>query len=67
MQPSAYDAGESGDDYIANTPTLYRPTRMYFGVAAVPTLFQQVIDIVIHRILGIVPYVDDLLITGETE
>jgi hypothetical protein len=46
---------------------LYRPTRLCFGVAAAPALFQQVIDSVIRNIPGVVAYLDDLLITGKSE
>ena len=46
---------------------LFRYTRLLFGIASAPRIFQRVMECVLHGISGVVVYLDDILITGETE
>ena len=44
---------------------LFKYTRLPFGIAAAPTVFQQTMDIVLQGLPGIVCYLDDIIITGK--
>ena len=46
--------------------SLFRYTRLPFGISLAPGIFQRVIDSVINGIPGMVTYLDDILITGLT-
>lgn len=46
---------------------LYRYTRLPFGVAASPAIFQQTMDVVLHGLQGVGGIMDDLIITGKTD
>ena len=46
---------------------LYRYTRLPFGVASAPSIFQRVMDTVLQGLQKVVCYLDDILITGSTE
>ena len=46
---------------------LYQFSRVPFGVASAPTIFQRTIDTVLQGIPDVLCYLDDLLITGITE
>ena len=45
---------------------LYELTRLLFGVASAPALFQRVMDTVLQGIDKTICYVDDILVTGST-
>ena len=46
---------------------LYQYTRLPFGVASAPAMFQQVMDQILQGIPGVICYIDDILVTGTTE
>lgn len=53
---------------VVNTPLgLFRYTRMPFGIANAPAIFQRIIDQVIAGIPKCAAYLDDILITGVNE
>ena len=45
---------------------LYQLTRLPFGVASAPALFQRVMDTVLQGIDKTICYIDDILVTGST-
>ena len=46
---------------------LYECTRLPFGVASAPAIFQRAMDAILQGIPHVVCYLDDILITGESE
>ncbi len=46
---------------------LFRYTRLPYGVSSAPGLFQRAMEQMLRGIPGVVIYMDDILITGETE
>ena len=46
---------------------LYRYTRLPFGIASVPGIFQKTMERLLHGIPGVVVYIDDILISNPTE
>ena len=46
---------------------LYRYTRLPFGVASAPAIFQRTMDVVLQGIPSVMCYIDDIIITGPTE
>ena len=46
---------------------LYRYSRLPFGVASAPAMFQQVMDTILQGIPGVICYLDDILVTGRDE
>ena len=46
---------------------LYQYTRLPFGVASAPALFQRTMDTILQGVPGVVCYIDDILVTGETD
>jgi hypothetical protein len=45
---------------------LFQYTRMVYGLASAPAIFQQVMDHILHGIKGVTCYLDDLLVSGST-
>ena len=59
---------ESKNYVVINTHKgLFRYTRLPYGIASAPGIFQRVIDTVLQGIPGVVAYLDDILITGPTQ
>ena len=46
---------------------LYSYTRLPFGVASAPAMFQKLMDVVLQGILGVICYIDDILVCGKDE
>ncbi len=46
---------------------LYRFTRLPFGIASAPALFQRAMDTILQGIPRVLCYIDDILITGSSE
>ena len=45
---------------------LYQYTRLPFGIASSPAIFQKTMDSILQGLDGVICYLDDLLITGST-
>lgn len=45
---------------------LYQYTRLPFGIASAPAVFQQIMDTILQGIDGVACYIDDIIITGRT-
>ncbi len=46
---------------------LYRYTRLPFGIASAPAIFQRTMDTILQGLAHVSCYIDDILITGVTE
>lgn len=46
---------------------LYRYNRLPFGVASAPSIFQRTIENILQGIPQVSVYIDDILVTGETD
>ena len=46
---------------------LYRYTRLPFGVASAPAIFQKTMDTVLQDLPKVICYLDNILVTGSTE
>ena len=52
---------------VINTPKgLFQYNRLPFGISSAPGIFQRVMDTLLQGIVGIVVYLDDILITGSS-
>ena len=45
---------------------LYQYTRLPFGIASAPAVFQRIMDTILQGIEGVACYIDDIIITGKT-
>ena len=46
---------------------LYSFTRLLFGVASSPAIFQRMMEKVLQSLTGVLCYIDDILVSGENE
>ena len=46
---------------------LYQFTRLPFGVASAPAIFQKTMDLLLQKLPGVVCYIDDILVTGVND
>ena len=46
---------------------LYQYTRLPFGVASAPAIFQRLMDTILQGVPGVICYIDDILVTGASE
>jgi hypothetical protein len=59
---------EDSQKYLTvNTPKgLFQYSRLVYGVASAPALFQQVMDEILQGLKGVTCYIDDVLVAGRT-
>ena len=58
---------ESSKLVVINTHQgLYRYTRLPFGVASAPAVFQRAMDSILQGMSHVICYIDDILVTGTT-
>ena len=60
---------ESSQQYVTiNTHQgLYQYTRLPFGIASAPAIFQRLMDTILQGVPGAVCYIDDILITDKSK
>ena len=47
--------------------SLYQFTRLPFGIASAPAIFQRFMGKNLHRLPGVICYIDDILVTGKDD
>ena len=47
--------------------SLYQYTRLPFGVASTPAMFQRLMDTILQGIPHVICYIDDILVTGKDD
>ena len=52
---------------INTSRSLYQYTRLPFGIASAPALFQRVMDTILQGVTGAICYINDILVTWQTE
>ena len=52
---------------INTTKGLFRYTRLPFGVASAPAVFQKTMETILQGMPQVICYLDDILVTGRTE
>ena len=45
---------------------LYQYTRLPFGIASAPAVFQRIMDTILQGVEGVACYIDDIIITGKS-
>ena len=59
---------ESSSYVTVNTHRgLYRYTRLPFGIASAPAMFQKVMDTILQDLPNVICYIDDILVTGSDD
>ena len=59
---------ESAEVLTINTHRgLFKYNRLPYGIASGPAVFQRTIDTIVQGLPHVVAYIDDILVTGETE
>ena len=51
---------------INTSKGLYQYTRLPFGIASAPAVFQRTMDTILQGVDGVACYIDDIIITGKT-
>lgn len=60
--------GESSQYLMLNTHKgLYQVTRLAFGVASAPSIFQRIMDNILKDLKGVICYLGDTLLTGRSK
>ena len=59
---------EESKDFTTNTHQgLYRYTRLPFGIASAPAIFQKTMDAILQGIPQVACYIDDIIVTGKDD
>ena len=60
---------EESKDYttITTQKGLFHYTRLPFGIASLPAIFQRTMDNLLQNLPKVTVYLDDILITGDSE
>ena len=61
------DEGSKGYTTITTQKGLFRYTRLPFGIASSPAIFQRTMDNLLQNLPKVTVYLDDILITGDSE